>query len=74
MDPNSGRLHNVNDLADALSRGLVPVRRDLTVKEQAAMQIRLYSPCVCGSGKKFKFCCFRKRTASSADDAPGGGQ
>jgi uncharacterized protein YchJ len=34
------------------------VQRYLRVKEKAEMQIRLYSPCVCGSGKKFKFCCY----------------
>ena len=56
MDPNSGRLQMMNE-AEARSRGLVPVRRDLTAKEWAEMQIRLYSPCACGSGKKFKFCC-----------------
>jgi len=39
---------------------LVPVARDLTAKEKADMQIRLYSPCGCGSGKKFKFCCKNK--------------
>ena len=35
-------------------------KRDLTAKEAADMQIRKYSPCMCGSGKKFKFCCWRK--------------
>lgn len=59
MDPNSGRLHYVKDAAEARSRGLIPVERDLTVKEQADLQIRLYAPCACGSGKKFKFCCKR---------------
>jgi uncharacterized protein YchJ len=38
----------------------VPVKRDLTVKEAADMRIRLYAPCACGSGKKFKFCCHKK--------------
>jgi len=38
----------------------VEVKRDLSKLEAANMQIRLYSPCGCGSGKKFKFCCFRK--------------
>lgn len=37
----------------------VEVKRDLTAKEQFSMQIRLYSPCGCGSGKKFKFCCHK---------------
>ena len=32
----------------------------LTKLEEANAQIRLYSPCVCGSGKKFKFCCHKK--------------
>lgn len=60
MDPNSGRLLYVKDKAEARSRGLIPVERDLTVKEAADMQIRLYSPCACWSGKKFKFCCKTK--------------
>lgn len=57
MDPNSGRLQYVKDAAEARSRGLIPVQRDLTEIERSEMQIRLYSPCACGSGKKFKFCC-----------------
>ena len=69
MDPNSGRLQMMDE-AEARSRGLVPVQRDLTAKEQAEMQIRLYSPCACGSGKKFKFCC--KTTAS--DKSTGGSE
>lgn len=44
----------------ARSLGLVPVRRKLTPKEKAEMQIRLYSPCACGSGEKLKFCCYKK--------------
>lgn len=58
MDPNSGKLQMVQDEEMARLRGLVLVIRDLTVKEEADMQIRLYSPCGCGSGKKFKFCCY----------------
>ncbi len=45
--------------SEARERGFVPVTRDLTAKEACDMQIRLYSPCACGSGKKFKFCCKR---------------
>lgn len=37
----------------------VEVKRDLTKLEEAQHQIALYSPCGCGSGKKFKFCCHR---------------
>lgn len=58
MDPKNGKLQMIQDDAEASLRGLVPVRRDLRVKEQAEMQIRLYSPCACGSGKKLKFCCY----------------
>lgn len=38
----------------------VPIVRDLTHTEKSRKQIELYSPCGCGSGKKFKFCCHRK--------------
>jgi uncharacterized protein YchJ len=41
----------------------VEVKRDLTQLETANMQIKLYAPCVCGSGKKFKFCCHKPATA-----------
>lgn len=59
MDPNNGSLHLMSE-EEAKRRGYVPVRRDLTEVEKARMQIDLYSPCACGSGKKLKFCCFRK--------------
>lgn len=35
----------------------IEIKRDLTKLEEANKQIELYSPCGCGSGKKFKFCC-----------------
>lgn len=40
-------------------KNFVEVIRDLTLKEAADMKIHLYSPCMCGSGKKFKFCCYK---------------
>ena len=46
--PPSERSHYIN------------VTRDLTKLEEAQMQIRKNSPCGCGSGKKFKFCCYKK--------------
>lgn len=58
MDPNTGKLYEVDEV-EAKKRGLVPVRRDLTKIEHMRMQIALYAPCGCGSGKKFKFCCHR---------------
>lgn len=60
MDPNTGKLYYVADEEEAKKRGLVPVRRGLTALEHGQMQIKLYSPCACGSGNKFKFCCYRK--------------
>ncbi len=57
MDPGTGKIYHVADSAEARNRGLVPVRRDLTDREKMDQQIQLYSPCACGSGKKFKFCC-----------------
>lgn len=44
-------------LSPEIQKQFVRVKRDMTAKEATEMQIRLYSPCVCGSGKKFKFCC-----------------
>lgn len=35
----------------------VPINRELSKREELDRQVRLYSPCGCGSGKKFKFCC-----------------
>lgn len=57
MDPGTGKLQWVDSDVTARKLGLVPVKRDLTEREKMEMQIRLYSPCVCCSGKKFKFCC-----------------
>lgn len=38
-------------------KGFIEVKRDLAPKEKTDMQIRLYAPCGCGSGRKLKFCC-----------------
>lgn len=57
MDSNSGKLYNVSDDTVARRLGLIPVERNLSIKERSEMQIRLYQPCGCGSDKKFKFCC-----------------
>lgn len=61
MDPNTGKLFEVGSTEEALAKGLVPVRRDLTAKEAFDKQIKLYSQCGCGSGKKFKWCCKGKK-------------
>lgn len=58
-----GRLFDVANTAEAIDKGLVPVKLAITELERAEMQIRLYSPCGCGSGQKLKFCCYRKPAA-----------
>ena len=64
MDTRTGKVvENINDVPPDQRRFYVPVQRDLRAKEKADMQIRLYSPCACGSGKTFKFCCYRKAAA-----------
>jgi hypothetical protein len=62
MNPYTGELHELHELTDEHKKMineclLVPVVRDLTALERLNKQINLYSPCGCGSGKKFKFCC-----------------
>ena len=49
----------------------VPVTRDLSAREKSDAQIRLYAPCGCGSGKKFKFCCHGKVANTQAEPRPG---
>ena len=41
----------------ANSVGKIPVIRDYRPKEHFDGQQKLYTPCSCGSGKKYKFCC-----------------
>jgi len=31
-----------------------------TIMRRPVQRVRKYDPCPCGSGKKFKFCCFGK--------------
>ena len=64
MDPGTGRLYRATAEA-ARTLGLVPVRRELTDEERARGRIRFADPCGCGSGRKFKHCCFLKRRTDS---------
>jgi hypothetical protein len=56
--PDPKRVIPVANEEEARALGLVPVRRKLTPIERSKMQIALYAPCACGSGRKFKFCCY----------------
>ncbi len=64
MNPDNGRLVMLRDdssevaQAAAMDGYTIQVRRELTRREKDKKQIRMYSPCGCGSGKKFKFCCW----------------
>jgi len=64
MDTRIGKITNdINEVPPKERKFYVPVQRDMSAKEKADTQIRLYSPCACGSGKTFKFCCYRKAAA-----------
>lgn len=65
-----GYLYDVRDEADAIRRGLTPVRRDLTPEERERGRIRFCDPCGCGSGKKFKACCYGKVTTVQQGPSP----
>src|SRR5437899_3342504 len=52
-----GRAETVAKMTETERGKFVPVKRDLSKVELLNAQIMLYSPCGCGSGRKFKFCC-----------------
>ena len=63
MNVETGKIVTAEDLAQFPAqeqKKFIEVKRDLTQSEAARGQIKLYSPCGCGSGRKFKFCCHQK--------------
>jgi uncharacterized protein YchJ len=60
MDTRDGKIVDYKDIPKGEEEHYVEIKRDLTLKEKNNKQIRLYSPCGCGSGKNFKFCCYKK--------------
>lgn len=63
MHTTTGQIVSAEEVAamnEIDRRNYIPVIRDLTTKEKSDMRVKLYSPCGCGSGKKFKFCCHKK--------------
>ena len=42
------------------NENIIVGKRKLTPTEKHEYQVKLYAPCTCGSGKKFKFCCKNK--------------
>lgn len=59
MDTRTGEIMTEDQIPHDQKQHFVPVVRDLTASERFYKQIRLYEPCACGSGKKFKFCCHK---------------
>lgn len=57
MNTDTGEILPYEEIPAELAHKFVPINRSLSMKEKMKMQIALYSPCGCGSGKKFKFCC-----------------
>jgi uncharacterized protein YchJ len=63
MNVETGQLvsfEELNKKSPEEQRKYVEVKRDLTASELANKEVAKYSPCGCGSRKKFKFCCFKK--------------
>ena len=60
MDTRTGMILDEGQIPKRQKKFFVEITRDLTAKETYEAQIRLYSPCGCGSGKKFKFCCHKQ--------------
>jgi hypothetical protein len=67
MDTRTGMILPEEHVPEGQRKYFVPVRRKLTPKERADAQVRLYSPCPCGSGKKFKFCCKDKQGSAQKE-------
>jgi hypothetical protein len=65
MERPTGKLMELDKIPQEKMDNYVKVVRDLSAKERADKQIKLYSLCVCGSGKKMKFCCFRKQNTQN---------
>lgn len=60
MDNRTGMILPEEAIPEGQKKHFQEIKRDLTARELMEAQIKLYSPCVCGSGKKFKFCCKTK--------------
>lgn len=60
MDTRTGMILEEKSIPEGQKQHFTPVKRTLTHKEKQAAQIDPYSPCSCGSGKKFKFCHMRR--------------
>ena len=74
MDTSSGRIHEMNareTLAQLSERTgvaqekLMEMKLPLTIRQQRTGVVGKYDPCPCGSGKKFKWCCYTGEVSST---------
>jgi uncharacterized protein YecA (UPF0149 family) len=63
MDKSTGNIvpmDCVKSLPEDEQKKYQETRMDLTDRQKYENKIRKYDLCPCGSGRKFKFCCFEK--------------
>lgn len=58
---SGGRLYYDPSALLVKAAGLKPVKREVTPAEKKAGKIGRNAPCGCGSGVKFKKCCYLKQ-------------
>lgn len=61
LNPKNHKERKEMSRGEAMWRGWVEIKRDLTEIDHAGRQLKLYAPCTCGSGKKFKWCCYENK-------------
>ena len=71
MDTSNGRIYTqeemermLQDMVDAqnfIAMALNPTPRQMA---RQPPRVGMYEPCPCGSGQKFKWCCYRKNDRS----------
>lgn len=74
MDLRTGEIHELSNDEEALEElrkqleaqegDVVPVKRKLTPYERRTKKVSRNAPCICGSGKKFKRCCWKGQNSS----------
>lgn len=62
MNIETGKIVDMSEIMEMIPEERAKYReilRDLTALEESQRQLKMYAPCGCGSGKKFKFCCHK---------------
>lgn len=58
---SGGRIYESPSQMEKKALGLKPINRPITAEEKRTGKIGRNSPCGCGSGVKFKKCCYSKK-------------